>query len=96
MVLGLEDPSHRPRETDPGTSRIYDAHGSVISLVESEVRYVHAKKHVLAVGGVTLTITKDGFAFAGGRVTHEDKNIGADHKHGGVTKGAATTDAPEG
>lgn len=92
--FGGELPKHRPRNREVGSTALYDANGSLISLVEKEIRTVHAKQVVLAVGGCTLTITKDGFAFKGGRVTHEDRNVGSDHKHEGVQTGGGQTGAP--
>ena len=96
MVLGLEDPSSRPRKREPGSTALYDANGSMISLVQSEMRVVHAKSFTVVVGGVSLTITKDGVTIKGGKVTHEGKDIGATHRHGGVQSGASNTDVPQG
>ena len=96
MVLGLEDPTNRPRKREQGSTALYDANGSMISLVQSEMRVVHAMQHVVAVGGVTFTITKDGVDIRGGKVTHDGKDIGATHRHGGVQKGSSDTDVPEG
>lgn len=52
-------------------------------------------KIVLAVGGVKLEITSSGFAFTGGQVTHEGKNVGKDHKHLGVTAGGGVSGDPQ-
>lgn len=79
--LGGEHEKYRPRKRDEGTSAIYDMFGSMVSLVEKEIRFVHAKQKTFVVGDCTLTITKDGFAFKGGRVTHDNRNIGGSHKH---------------
>jgi len=43
---------------------------------------------------VTLKVTPEGVAITGGKVTHEDKNIGATHIHGGVVPGGGLTDVP--
>lgn len=45
-------------------------------------------------GPVTLRVTAQGVAIMGGKVTHEDKNIGATHIHGGVVPGGGLTDVP--
>lgn len=46
------------------------------------------------VGAVTLKVTPEGIAITGGKVTHQDKNIGATHIHGGVAPGSGLTDVP--
>lgn len=45
-------------------------------------------------GGVTLRVSGDGVAATGGKLTHDGKNVGSDHKHKGVLRGAANTDEP--
>jgi len=56
---------------------------------------------MLSVGGASLTIA-DGrvsasgdMAFEGGSITHDGRNIGASHVHGGVKAGSARTQPPE-
>lgn len=49
---------------------------------------------LIDVGGVTLHITGEGLAIAGGEVKHDGKNIGATHTHGGVVIGSDLTDVP--
>ena len=46
------------------------------------------------VGAVTLKVTPAGVAITGGKVTHEDKNIGATHVHGGVVPGGGSSAEP--
>lgn len=45
-------------------------------------------------GGVTVEITDDGVKIEGGKVTHDGKNIGSTHIHGGVVPGGGTSDVP--
>jgi phage gp45-like len=92
--LGGEHPQYRPRKRDVGTTAIYDQFGSIVSLVQKEVRIVHASQVVLSAGGCSLTITKDGFAFSSGKISHDGKDVGKDHTHGGVVSGSATSGAP--
>lgn len=91
MALGFEHKDYRPKNRDVGSTIIYDQNGSAISLVENEIRTVHAKKQVNVVGGVTIEHTSEGVKITGGKVTHNDKNIGSDHTHtgdsGGTTAG---------
>lgn len=48
----------------------------------------------LAVAGVSLALSSGGVAMAGGKVTHDSKDIGATHRHRGVERGSALTDPP--
>jgi len=45
-------------------------------------------------GGVAINFTSDGVAISGGEVSHDGKNIGATHTHGGVALGTSETEAP--
>lgn len=51
---------------------------------------------VIKAGGVTVEISGAGLKVSGGVVEHDGKNIGKDHKHGGVEPGGAITDVPVG
>lgn len=46
------------------------------------------------VGGVSLALTGGGVSIDGGEVTHNGKNIGSTHEHGGVEAGGAKTSGP--
>ena len=48
----------------------------------------------IEVGGVSFRISGDGVAISGGKVTHDGKNIGSSHIHGGVMSGGGQTDVP--
>jgi phage baseplate assembly protein gpV len=48
----------------------------------------------IKVGGVNVEITDAGVAITGGKVTHDGKNIGSTHIHGGVVPGGGVTDVP--
>jgi phage baseplate assembly protein V len=48
----------------------------------------------IQVGAVTMKVSPAGVAITGGKVTHEDKNIGASHVHGGVIPGGGLSDVP--
>ncbi|WP_279480409.1 phage baseplate protein [Aureimonas sp. SK2] len=55
----------------------------------------------LAVGGASIELTEDkieqaaeAIALAGSALTHNEKNIGSTHTHGGVARGGARTDPP--
>lgn len=48
----------------------------------------------IVVDGVSLEISGDGVTIEGGKVSHDGKNIGATHIHGGVDSGPSTTSVP--
>jgi phage baseplate assembly protein V len=52
-------------------------------------------KITLKVGGCKLEITDDGFAFTGGTVKHDGKNIGKDHEHTEVAPGDGVSGPPQ-
>lgn len=65
---------------------------ATISGTKIEASASHIK---FTVGGVVMEITSSGIAITGGgSLTHNGKNIGATHTHGGVTTGAGTTGVP--
>lgn len=47
------------------------------------------------IGGVTVTFSGSGVTIKGGRVEHDDRNIGSDHVHDEVVKGGALTGKPQ-
>jgi phage gp45-like len=79
-VLGLELPSFRPLNTEGGGTVVYDANGSVVSLVNAVLTIVHLKKLMLKVGSTVVSIVP-------GRI-----NLGADPAPNAVmtTAGAST------
>lgn len=48
----------------------------------------------VTVGGVVLEVSPGGVAITGGTVTHNGKDIGDTHTHGGILPGSASTDVP--
>lgn len=51
-------------------------------------------KLTVTAGGVTQTWSSSGVDTTGGKLTHNQRNIGADHKHGGVESGGGETGEP--
>jgi hypothetical protein len=45
-------------------------------------------------GGVSMTMTSAGLSIVGGTITHNGKNIGDTHTHGGIVPGADNTLGP--
>ncbi|MBX5015958.1 phage baseplate assembly protein domain-containing protein [Rhizobium lentis] len=85
-VFGGEHPDHRPSDLPGGGTAIYDSSGNIISLVGTSIR--------VKSGGVLMVISPDGVAITGGTVTHNGKNIGDTHRHGGVFTGGDITSVP--
>lgn len=56
---------------------------------------ITAKSIKFTAEGVTATLTGQGLKIEGGKVTHDNRNIGASHVHGGVQPGGAKTAVPE-
>ena len=63
-----------------------DVGGTVLEVTSGRVK--------ITVGGVMVEISGDGVAITGGKVTHDGKNIGSTHIHGGVVPGGGLTDIP--
>jgi phage gp45-like len=60
VALGLEHPQYRPRLQNPGEQILYDAFGTAISLVQQNLRMVHAEKIEVVCGAAVLRLKKDG------------------------------------
>jgi phage gp45-like len=54
VMLGGEYPDYRPKNRDVGSTALYDMHGNIVSLVESEIRIVHATKIHLVAPSIVL------------------------------------------
>jgi phage gp45-like len=94
-ILGGEHPGHRPAGLPGGTSAIYDAAGNIIKLVGTGiVADVAGDSFTIKVGGVQMVISAGGVEITGGSVTHNGKNIGDTHVHGGIEPGSSNTDVP--
>lgn len=63
--------------------------------------HVATPKIVFECGGVTVEVSAAGVEIkgdlkvTGGAMTHEDRNVGSDHRHTGVRTGSGRTGAPE-
>jgi len=86
FVVGGEHPGLRPSDLPGGATAIYDSSGNIIKLIGTGI--------VVQSGGVKMVISPDGVAITGGTITHNGKNIGDTHIHGGVVPGGGTTDVP--
>lgn len=93
IILGGEHPSHRPGGLGAGTTAIYDASGGIVSIVNKNIRMVGATL-TAEISGVSMKISSAGVAFTGGRITHNDHDIGATHTHSQVSTGSAVSGPP--
>jgi phage baseplate assembly protein V len=63
MFIGGEHPQHRPLNTAAGGTIVYDAYGDVVSIVQANIRIVHAMQvsiespEVIIKGALTVTET---------------------------------------
>ncbi|NTF32298.1 phage baseplate assembly protein domain-containing protein [Rhizobium skierniewicense] len=96
VVLGLEHPGHRPSNVPGGGSALYDASGNIIKMVMGDGISIDVTGSAFQVrkGGVSMTISADGVDIQGGTVKHNGKDIGATHRHTGVTSGSSQTGVP--
>lgn len=78
-------------------------YGNIRATIKDDLTQVHVggtkfeitSSHVrITVAGVSVEITDGGVAITGGKITHDGKNIGSTHIHGGVVRGGDLTDEP--
>lgn len=78
-------------------------YGNVRATIKDDLMQVHVggtefeitSSHVkITVAGVCVEVTDSGVAITGGKVSHDGKNIGSTHIHGGVVPGGGLTDVP--
>lgn len=74
--------------------RPHDKNGEWMVTLGASSLLMTADSIILAVGGSSVTITAGGVAIAGPTVTHDGKNIGKTHTHGGVDSGNSSTSVP--
>lgn len=94
VVMAGEHPDKRPTDTAEGDAKLYNEAGANLHLEGKTATLSGIDKFVIEAGGTTVTIDASGVKITGGKVTHEGKNIGSTHKHGGVFAGSADTDVP--
>ncbi|MBP1852121.1 baseplate assembly protein [Rhizobium halophytocola] len=101
QIVGVINPSGDPRQglvfrggySDEHSSPNADMAANVFKDAGVTVTVADGALKIEA-GGVSLTVSGDGLSISGGHVTHDGKNIGATHIHGGVMPGGATTAVP--
>lgn len=82
VILPIGNPSARMGKLPKGAVGVSNASGDkVVILPNGTIEITSAGSIVLKRGGCSLTMTDDGFAFAGGTITHDGVNIGKTHGH---------------
>lgn len=71
------------------------AAGAVEVYVGQSRLSIAADSIVLAVGGVSVTVSAAGLSVSGGAIDHNGTNIGDDHVHSGIVSGGSNTGGPE-
>lgn len=95
-VFGGEHPEKRPTGLPAGATALYDASGNIMKVLTTDGISIDVAGTAFTVskGGVSFVISAGGVAITGGTVTHNGKDIGSTHVHGGVLTGGANTGAP--
>ena len=102
VMLAFQDPKSRPKKLPSGERAFYNA-GSVmlqtsvddLNLSQKGTFTLTIKSLVLKCGGVTVTIDGNGLAVTGGKVTHNDHDIGATHQHTNTQPGNGLSGVPQ-
>lgn len=89
LILAVADRKYRLQGLADGEVALYDDLGQTVRLTRSGI----------AITAPTITVNGDltvngAVTIAGASLTHNGKNVGASHVHGGVTPGGANTDVP--
>lgn len=86
VVINVDDRRYRLVGLEAGEVALYDDQGQVVKLGRG------GSVHVKATG--TLTLEAAHVAIVSTTLTHNGANVGATHKHGGVSPGAGQTSGP--
>ncbi|ANH04598.1 phage baseplate assembly protein V [Shinella sp. HZN7] len=89
VILPTGNPSARMGKLPKGAVGVSNANGDkVVVQPNGTIDIASAGAIVLKVGGCSLTISADGFAFAGGAITHDGVVIDKTHGHVSAPPGA--------
>ena len=102
VALPMTWSDHNPSPSSKGDENVL-TYGNITATIKDDLCEVVAGAATLRVtstavtirvGGVSLEVSGSGVAIAGGKVTHDGKDIGSSHIHGGVVSGGDLTDVP--
>lgn len=91
LEQGVLEPFHW---NDDNQANSTDGSVTVLTLGDTKVTIADGSI-TIEIGGVSVVISGDGVKITGGEVTHDDHNIGHDHKHTEVLRGGDLTGPPE-
>ncbi|ACA18495.1 phage baseplate assembly protein V [Methylobacterium sp. 4-46] len=80
---------------DADTTVLFNRDDVNISIKNGTIHITAKAKVTWDVNGKTYSFDGSEHVFQGAKVKHDDKNIGKDHRHGGVVAGSQTTDVPQ-
>jgi len=86
VALPLTWSDQNPSPSDKGDENVL-MFGNVRLTVKDDLTEIK-------VGDVVVKVSGEGVAITGGKVTHDGRNIGSTHIHGGVVPGGGLTDVP--
>ncbi|SFK99289.1 Phage P2 baseplate assembly protein gpV [Pseudovibrio ascidiaceicola] len=93
LLPGGYSNDHETPNTDMEANVFQDA-GVRIQIKGGKLQISAENSIEITVGGVTHIISGDGVDTQGGKVTHNSKNVGSTHTHGGISPGPANTKGP--
>lgn len=82
------------KRTKIGNSLVTQSAAGLVIEVDGATFTFSAAGLSVEIGGTRFDFTAGGFAQGGGKQTHNEKNVGSDHVHGGITPGGADTLGP--
>ncbi|WP_298959046.1 phage baseplate assembly protein V [uncultured Methylobacterium sp.] len=94
VVHPFDHSDERKNPAPDGETSVLWKRDGVTHTVRDGVCTIEAKTIVLKSGGVSYTLDEN-HTFKGGKVKHDDKNIGKDHVHPGIERGPSKTDPPD-
>ena len=101
QIVGVVNPSGDPRQglmfrggySDANPSPNDDMEANVFEDAGVRISVANGAL-VVEAGGVTFRFSGDGFEQTGGKQTHDGRNVGSTHVHGGVVTGSSKTSEP--
>jgi phage gp45-like len=96
IALMVGDRRYRLKGLQNGEVALHDDQGQKVHITRTGIvnEAPEGKTITNKVGGVTMSLSKDGLDVTGGYIKHNGKRIDAEHRHDGVQPGSGTTGEP--